>query len=164
MKTPEFEGNIHWQGNAASGRMIIHAPGREAELIAGDALRIDLPGHGLSGAWSDAAPTHWAPWQSVIDAVAAHFGVSDVSHEPLPIGDPDRLYPDLTPDRFGNYLTAAWAKARASHIFLPWYAASKENGIPIDKAALEPENLVKEHRALIRGTAAKALHLARANG
>ena len=98
----------------------------------------------------------------MIDAVSAHFGVKTVEFEPLPQGDPERLYPDLTPDRFGNYLTTAWAIARASHIYAPWYSAAKDSAIPIDKAALAPERLTKEHRALIRSTsAAKALHLAR---
>ncbi len=161
VKTADFEGNIHWQGNPTTGRMILHAPGREAELVAGDALRIDLPGHGLSGGWSGPAPTQWGPWQAVIDAVAAHFGISKISHEPLAKGDPDRLFPDLTPDRFGNYLTAAWAIVRAAHIYEPWYVASKTSTIPINKDALATVSLAKEHRALIRATAAKALHLAR---
>lgn len=161
VSTPDFEGNIHWQGDPSSGRMMIHAPGREAELNAGNAVRIDLPGHGLSGPWRSGAPTEWEPWQTVIDTVAGNFGIGQVEHEPLAAGDPDRLYPDLTPDRYGNYLATAWAKARASHIFSPWYQASKDTAIPIDKTALEPEQLAREHRALIRGTGAKALHIAR---
>jgi pimeloyl-ACP methyl ester carboxylesterase len=163
IKTEAFDGMIHWRGDPGSGRMMLHAPGREAELVEADgALAIDLPGHGLSGRWAGEAPQTWAPWQAVIDAVAAHFGTSAVEFEPLPQGEPQRLYPDLTPDRFGNYLTAAWAVVRASRIYSPWYIASKETAIPIDKAALAPERLAREHRALIRGAAAaKALHLAR---
>jgi hypothetical protein len=100
-------------------------------------------------------------WQTVIDAVAAHFGTTVVSHEPLPIGDPDQLYPDLSPDRFGIYLTKAWAIVRAAKIYAPWYSASKDTARTIDKPALAPERLAIEHRALIRATAAKALHIAR---
>jgi len=164
INTGGFTGNIHWQGDRATGHMIIHAPGREAELVAGDAVRIDLPGHGLSSQWPGAAPTRWAPWQAVIDAVAAHFDITQVRHEPLAEGEPDRLFPDLSPDRFGNYLTAAWAIVRASHIFAPWYAASRDSIIAIDAEALAPDRLVREHRALIRATAARAMHRARMAG
>lgn len=161
IETAGFSGNIHWQGDPASGRMIVHGPGREGDLVEGDAVRIDLPGHGLSDGWPDAAPQNWQPWQDVIDAAAAHFSIGQLEFEPLASGDPARLFPDLTPDRFGNYLTAAWAIVRARHIYSPWYVASKDNAIPIDKAALEPERLAIEHRALIRATAARPLHIAR---
>lgn len=163
VKTGTFDGLIHWRGDRSASKLLLHAPGREAELLdANGVLAIDLPGHGLSARWPGEAPADWAPWQAVIDAVAAHFGTATVEFEALPQGDPERLYPDLSPDRFGNYLTAAWAIVRASHIFSPWYIASKDTAIPIDKAALAPEQLAKEHRALIRGGgAAKALHLAR---
>ena len=162
IKTDDFDGLIHWKGPAGAKRMAVHAPGREADLVAGDdALRIDLPGHGLSSAWTGTAPDLFEPWQAVITAVADHFGIETVEHEPLPKGDPSALYPLLTPDRFGSYLTTAWSIVRAQHIYAPWYAASKDNAIPIDKAALDPERLAKEHRALIRATAAKELHLAR---
>lgn len=164
IKTADFDGLIHWQGNVGSGRLAIHAPGREAELVAGDGVRIDLPGHGLSSPWPIEAPETMAPWQAVIDAVSAHFGVGDAQHEPLPSGDPDRLYPDLTPDRFGHYLITAWAKARAAHFFAPWYEASAANALPFAPEEVTPERLSAEHRALIRGVSAKALHLARANG
>ena len=162
VKTEEFDGLIHWQGPRGATRMMIHAPGRECELVnAADALRIDLPGHGLSSAWPGEAPDLFEPWQAVIDAVAAHFGVETVEHEPLPKGDPDALYPDLTPDRFGNYLTKAWSIVRAQHIYAPWYQASAATAIPIDQAKLDPATLTVEHRALIRAMAAKQLHLAR---
>jgi haloalkane dehalogenase len=162
IKTSDYDGLIHWRGPAAATRMVIHGPGREAELL-GDtgAMRIDLPGHGLSNAWPGVAPDAMGPWQEVIDAVAAHFGIETVEHEPLPRGDPSALYHDLTPDRFGNYLTTAWSIVRAQHIYAPWYQASASTAIPIDAAKLEPANLAKEHRALIRATAAKELHLAR---
>ena len=162
VRTAAFAGLIHWQGSAATGRLVLHGPGREAELVDDvTALRVDLPGHGLSDPWPGTAPTDWQPWQDVIDAVAAHFGVASVAHEPLQDGDADLLFPDLTPDRFGSYLTKAWAIVRAGHIFSPWYAANAANAIPINSAALDPLHLAREHRALIRSTAARALHVAR---
>lgn len=163
IETAQFAGLIHWRGNRSSGTIRIHAPGREADLIdAADALVIDLPGHGLSDPWPGDAPHDWTAWQMVIDAIAAHFGTATVEFEDLQAGEPDRLYPDLSPDRFGNYLTAAWAIVRASHIYSPWYLASKDTAIPIDKTALSPERLALEHRALLRGaSAARALHVAR---
>ena len=162
VKTSDFDGLIHWQGPPLAGRLLVHAPGREAELLNDTlALRIDLPGHGLSGAWTGAPPETWAPWQDVIDAVAAHFGIETIEYEHLAKGNPDQLFPDLCPDRFGSYLTMAWSIVRAQHIFAPWYEARAINAIPIDKTALDPANLALEHRALIRATAARQCHIAR---
>ena len=161
IKAAGFDGLIHWHGRQGSKRLLLHAPGREAALLADTgAIRIDLPGHGLSSRWQSEAPTDWASWQAVIDAAAAHFGTTAIEHVPMAIGNPDSLFPDLSPDRFGNYLTNAWAIVRAQHIYAPWYIASKDTAIPIDKGALAPDRLGKEHRALIRATAAKAYHLA----
>jgi haloalkane dehalogenase len=161
VSTDHFSGLIHWQGKRGSGRLLVHAPGREAELLNHpDAIRIDLPGHGLSTDWPGEPPTDWPAWQAVLDAVAAQFSTSETVFEPLQQGDSDQLFPDLSPDRFGNYLTTAWSIVRAAHIYAPWYMASKDHGIPIDKAALAPDKLAREHRALIRATAAKAFHIA----
>ena len=162
--TEHFDGLIHWQGPRDASRLMVHAPGREAALFGhSQAICIDLPGHGLSQGWPGQAPEIWAPWQAVIDKVAAHFGAKEIVHEPLPAGDPVRLYPDLSPDRFGHYLTKAWAIVRAQHIFAPWYEASAANAIPIDAARLVPASLAIEHRALVRAYAARALHIARLN-
>ena len=162
--TAEFDGLIQWQGPRGARRLHLHTPGREAELVDDQyAIRIDLPGHGLSDGWETAPPEDFAPWQAVIDTVAAYFGTSEIVHEPLPTGDPERLYPDLSPDRFGHYLTKAWAIVRARHIFAPWYEASAESAISIDPAKLAPTSLAIEHRALIRARAARTLHIARLN-
>jgi haloalkane dehalogenase len=163
ISTGAFDGLIHWQGPVNADRIMIHGPGREADLVADtDAIKIDLPGHGLSSAWPGIAPDSFEPWQAVIDVVAAHFKIETVEHEALREGEqPDRIFPDLSPDRFGSYLTRAWSIVRAQHLFSPWYLASKDNAIPIDRAALDPSALAKEQRALIRATAAKALHIAR---
>jgi haloalkane dehalogenase len=160
IKTAAFDGLIHWQGNATDGTLHTHSPGSECALTVAEGLRIDLPGHGLSSPWQGTAPTDWAAWQAVIDAVVAHFDVKEVKHTLPAPGDPDRLYPDLTPDRYGHYLITAWSKARAAHFFAPWYEASAANSIDFAPGDVTPERLVLEHRALIRGTAAKALHLA----
>jgi pimeloyl-ACP methyl ester carboxylesterase len=162
--TTDYDGLIHWQGPHDATRLHLHAPGHEAELV-GDsqAIRIDLPGHGLSEGWKAIPPESFAPWQAVIDAVTAHFGTREIVHDPLPVGDPEKLYPDLSPDRFGHYLTKAWAIVRARHIFAPWYEANAANAIPIDPAKLAPASLAREHRALIRARAARALHIARLN-
>jgi haloalkane dehalogenase len=164
VKTGEFVGLIHWQGPVGSSTLSLHAPGREGGMVEhSDAIRMDLPGHGLSDGWTAAAPEIWEPWQAVIDAAASHFGTTNIQHEPLPIGDPYLLYPDLSPDRFGHYLTKAWAIVRAQRIFAPWYVASAATAIPIDTAKLDPASLAIDHRALIRARAARALHIARLN-
>jgi haloalkane dehalogenase len=162
--TTEYDGLIHWQGPRDATRLRLHAPGREAALVDdSQAIRIDLPGHGLSEGWKAAAPESFAHWQAVIDAVAAHFGNGEIVHDSLPAGDPEKLYPDLSPDRFGHYLTKAWAIVRARHIFAPWYETNAANAMPIDPAKLVPSSLAIEHRALIRARAARALHIARLN-
>ena len=42
----------------------------------------------------------------------------------------------IAPDTpgFGRTLTQAWGKVRASHLYAPRYAASKDNAIPTSKA------------------------------
>ncbi len=165
IKTDDFDGLIHWRGPPGAERMIIHAPGRSSDLINdAEALQIDLPGHGLSSGWSGEAPQTRAPWQAVIDALAAHFKIKSVAHEPTPTGDADRLFPPLHPDRMGAYLVTAWSIIRARHFFAPWYAASAANAISFDPAALDPASLAREHRALIRATGARSYHKALKTG
>ncbi len=159
VQTMDFDGMIHWRGPPGSTVLRIHAPGAAAELIHDDAaICIDMPGHGESGGWKGEAQGSWAAWQAVIDAVAGHFNIREIRHDPLPIGDPELLYPDLSPDRFGQYLTKAWAIVRAEAIFAPWYIASKDSAIRIDPARLSIDTLVKAHRARLRAHGAKAFH------
>lgn len=114
----------------------MHGPARSSAQADHDgAVAIDLPGHGLSDGWIGDAPTDWAAWQGVIDAAAAALGADDIVCEALPAGDPDLLYPDLTPDRHGSYLTHAWSIVRAERFFAPWYEASAANAIPFERGA-----------------------------
>jgi haloalkane dehalogenase len=163
--TDDFDGLIHWRGPPDADRMIIHAPGREADLIDdAAAMRIDLPGHGLSSGWGGDAPQTRAPWQAVIDALVRRSGITSVAHEPTPTGDADLLFPRLNPDRMGTYLITAWGVIRARHFFDPWYAARAANAIPFDPDALDPASLAREHRALIRATGARGYHKALTTG
>lgn len=149
-----FDGLVHWRGNR-DGALHIHGPGRALELLGDvDGMAIDLPGHGLSSAWSGEPPSDAASWQAVIDAVSAALGCTSVVFEDAPIGDAETLFPDLTPDRFGAYLTRAWSVVRARHMFAPWYDASPAAAIDFDPADIVPEKLRIEHRALMRSTAA----------
>jgi haloalkane dehalogenase len=163
IETAGFSGLIHWQG---SGNILrCHAPARSLEVLpAASGIAVDLPGHGLSDPWPGAPPADWAAWQAVIDALAAHFGTTSVAHEPLPEGEPGRLYPDLTPDRFGAYLIAAWGVLRAGKAFSPWYMADKDHTRPIDPASYDLTRMAREHRAMIYCSAARELHLARRQG
>lgn len=162
VRTAAFDGLIHWSGRRNSEVLTVHAPARSGALVdAPGSLVIDLPGHGLSHGWIGAAPSDWAPWQEVIDAVAAALGASRVAFEPLPEGDAERLYPDLSPDRHGAYLTRAWNIVRAERFFAPWYVASKATAIPFSPDAITPEDLAKAHLARLRGVAAAACHRAR---
>ena len=140
-----FDGLIHWKGE-----------------------QIDPPGHGLSDPWPPTpargeGPQDPAPCLAVLDAFTAATGRT-VTLPPLPKGDPDRLYPDLTPDRFGAYLTKAWAISRAEALFDPWYEVGRTTARPADPARLTPEALAARTRDRLRGHAAKALHIARTKG
>ncbi len=161
IRTDAFDGLIHWHGKAGSA-LHVHAPGKELDPTT--PLAIDLPGHGLSSGWPSNAPTQWEAWQAVIRAIAARFGATRIVYDALPSGDAELLYPDLSPDRFGHYLTKAWAIVRAQKLFAPWYEASAATTIPIGPGALEPHLLARDHRALIRARAAKAYHIARLEG
>lgn len=154
-----FDGLIHWRGSGDA--LHLHGPGRALDLLEGAALAIDLPGHGLSDPWPGSPPTDWSAWQAVIDAAMRRLGARTVQHEPLLEGDPAQLFPDLTPDRYGNHLTNAWALLRAGHGFAPRHCVSPDTMIPLDESAMDPQRLAREHLALIRASAARALHLAR---
>ncbi len=139
VKTDAFDGLIHWHGGT-----------------------VDPPGHGLS---DDLKPSSqggedWRDWQAVFDAFEAATGKT-VALPSLPRGDPDRLYPDLSPDRFGAYLTRAWSIARALALFDPWYEASAAHALLVDPARLTPDALALATRDLLRARGAKALHKAR---
>lgn len=65
-----FDGLIHWQGNPQAETVLIHAPGRAAELFStGDTLAIDLPGHGLSDNWQEGVTPELQQWTAI--AIAA---------------------------------------------------------------------------------------------
>lgn len=154
---PGFDGLIHWRGTPGKP-VTLHGPGRALELLAGaPAFAIDLPGHGLSDPWQGVPPTDWAAWENVVRAVA---GAVPMTREPAPRGDPARLFPDLSPDRFGAYLTRAWSIVRAGHLFDPWYEASAAHAVDFDPAAIGPDRLAVEHRALLRATAERELAIA----
>lgn len=146
-----FDGGlIHWKGTRG-GSLALHGPAGElAEPRPGE-LAIDIPGHGQSSDFEDL--------QGAIEAAAAALGASDIAWPQPPAGDPDRLHPDMTPDRFGNYLQRAWAVARAECFFAPWYKASAAHAIPLDQSALDPAALHHRARARIRaGDAARRWH------
>ncbi|RYY27067.1 MAG: alpha/beta fold hydrolase [Sphingomonadales bacterium] len=67
-----FDGLIHWRGDRAAAKVLLHAPGRAAELFdTGDALAIDLPGHGLSDDWQAGAPQDLIAWSQLATAAIA---------------------------------------------------------------------------------------------
>lgn len=73
-----FDGLIHWRGKRGAARLILHAPGRSAELLdESDALFIDLPGHGLSDDWPAGFTFGFADWAGVGAAAADALGSFD---------------------------------------------------------------------------------------
>jgi haloalkane dehalogenase len=160
---PGFDGLIHWQGKG--DRVALHPPGGEGALLdATGAIRIDLPGHGLSSRWTGEAPTAAADWLAVAHAAAAALGADSVDAPPAAAENPALAFPDLSPDRHGAYLTTAWSIARARHFFAPWYAANKANAIPFDPTDITAERLALEHRALLRAVSARAYAIALQSG
>lgn len=153
-----FDGLIHWRGARGAG-LVVHAPGGSIETLDAYGLAIDLPGHGLSDAWPD-APTTREPWAAVLGAAAWALGAQAVLEQPVPPGDPERLFPDLSPDRFGAYLTRAWSIARAQVMFDPWYEASAATARAFDPAGLAPARLAVATRSLLRAGAARAYGIA----
>lgn len=158
VSTPAFTGQLHWrraEGSAADV-LEVHGPGQALDCLTISGTAIDLPGHGLSSPWPGAAPSDWAPWATVIEAARAALGVNAVALPPVPLGEPARLFPDFVPDRFGAYLTRAWAIARARHFFAPWYEGNAAHAIPFAPEEIALERLAIETRALVRASAARA--------
>jgi haloalkane dehalogenase len=156
-----FKGLIHWRGNRTASTLVLHAPGRALPKHAeDDAVYIDLAGHGLSDDWLGEAPVDWDSWSNLIAACASQFGADNIRYAPLPSGEPELLYPDLSPDRFGNYLTKAWQIVRAMQMFEPWYEATAAQAIPFDPDSLIAEILAERHLERLNARAAKEYHLA----
>ena len=102
----------------------------------------------------------WDEWQAVVDQVATKLATKSFLFANPPKGDPELLYPDLSPDRFGNYLTKAWQIVRAMEIYEPWYKADKLHCKAFNQTVLLPEKLAKKHLELLNARAAKQYHLA----
>ena len=145
------DGLVHWKGTRGADRLVLHAPARELAEPEPGTLAIDAPGHGQSDDFADP--------RAAVEAAALMLGAEAVLWPAAPAGDPVRLYPDMTPDRFGTYLQRAWQVARAEAFFAPWYEASAANAVPLDTAALGPQALQRRARArIIADDAARRWH------
>ncbi|XUU61231.1 alpha/beta fold hydrolase [Erythrobacter sp. HA6-11] len=133
-------GLIHWRGQKGAGKLVLHPAAQELTEPGEDEIAIDLPGHGQSDDHANIG--------AVIEAAREALGCSDVVYPATPKGDPDALYPDLSPDRFGTHLSKAWSIARAEAFFDPWNEASREHAIPVDSSAITAEAI--HARALAR--------------
>ncbi|MFM7404575.1 MAG: alpha/beta fold hydrolase [Erythrobacter sp.] len=144
-------GLIHWKGTPGADRLVLHAPAAEMAEPEPGTLAIDAPGHGQSDAFEHAL--------AAVEAAASSLGAEAVFWPAPPPGDPDKLYPDMTPDRFGTYLQRAWAVARAEAFFAPWYEASAAHAVPLQSEALDPHALQRRARArALAGGAARRWH------
>lgn len=136
-------GLVHWRGTPGADRLMLHHPAGEAPARPDPGtLVLDVPGHGLSSP-ADAM-------EQVVEDAAHALGADRLLWPRVPPGDPDQLYPDLTPDRVGAHLLRAWSAARAEAIFRPWYAAGKDYAIPLDPALLDPAAIALRARARLR--------------
>ncbi len=185
-----FDGLIHWNGDPAADTLLVHAPGRAAELLPHvGAFAIDLPGHGLSDDWPCGIAPSLDDWRDVVAAaIAAITGgrspnivgegfsallaaavarttgapgwggiAAHLPAESVTANWTDHAIPDLSPDRHGAYLHAAWNAVRAGHFFWPWFEAKAANAIPFDPADIAPGALAAEHRSLLRARAGRSL-------
>ena len=185
VETAHFDGVIQWSGKLAAKKLVLHNVGESIELINdSEALLIDLPGHGLSGDISEKATL--SDWAEVIKSALTNLGAKNIScvsgdqisallalsiakaigadcvcatnaHIPA---DGDKwisAQPDLTPDRYGSYLTKAWQVIRASQFFWPWFEAKNANAIEFTAAEINPEYLALAHRALLRARSREQL-------
>jgi len=116
--------------NSAKSRTII-GEGLSALLAADVARRIEANGWG---------------------AIDAHIPVAADSRRWA-----DLAIPDLTPNRFGSHLTAAWSAVRAAHFFWPWFDANADNAIAFTTTEVTPDALAVEHRSVIRARAGRTL-------
>lgn len=144
-------GLIHWRGTMGARRLVLHAPGAELADPGPEAVAIDVPGHGLSDGVERLA--------DALDAIRAELGADRPVLPQPPAGDPDLLYPDLAPQRFGEHLLRAWGLSRAEALFAPWYEANAAHAIPVIPSAITPEAIALRTRARLRaGNAARQWH------
>ncbi len=145
------DGQIHYAGQRGAARLILHSPGSELSPPPANAIAIDAPGHGLSSDFADPA--------AAVEAAAQALGVAEIEWPAPPQGDPDRLYPVLTPDRFGAHLVRAWGIMRAQSFYRPHYDVRPATAIPFDPADIAPEHLARRTLAWLRaGPAARRWH------
>ena len=112
---------------------------------------MDVPGHGLSDPADDLLAT--------LESARIALGANRIVLPPVPQGDADQLYPDLTPQRFGEHLARAWGISRTEALFRPWYAAQADAAIPVLPSAITPEAIALRTRARLRaGQAGRMWH------
>lgn len=151
VETAGFTGLLHWRGGGDT--LTVAAPGRSAAQD-GAMLVLDPPGHGLSDGWPE-APSTLTGWQAVVGAAAEALGATEIVWPDAPLGSPALLFPDLSPDRFGGYLTRAWGIVRADCLFSPWYEVSAATARAFSADDLEPYALASAHLGLLQATAAR---------
>jgi len=159
-----FEGLIYWWGDRGADELHLHPPGVSAETLDTGAFRIDLPGHGLSEPWPEAALPAREAWRAVVEAAlfAMKSSAKPVGHGAVAAlwsggSVPASDWPDLESDRWGAYIHRAWGWARAAAAFDKPGDVGTTNARPIAPGALEPERLARVHRALIRARDANKL-------
>lgn len=144
-------GLIHWKGTRGADRLVLHAPAREMGPVEPGVLAIDAPGHGQSDPFEHP--------RAAVEEAALMLGAEAILWPSPPPGDPEQLYPDMTPDRFGSYLQRAWAVARAEAFFSPWCEAGGAHAVPLVQDALDPQALHRRARArIIAGDGARRWH------
>ena len=148
----EIDGDhIHWRGTRDASVLTLHPPASAMGDLAPGTLAVDVPGHGHSSAFIDMAET--------ITKAREMLGAKETAWPAVPIGEPDELYPDLTPDRYGSHLLRAWSAARAEAFFSPWYQAGHDHRVHVKAEAITPDAIARRAYARLRaGNSAKQFH------
>ena len=182
VKTPAFDGLIHWRGNLQGKTLSLHAPGQSMELLPDAELAFDLPGHGLSSPISNSAKA--VDFAEVIVQAIQNLGLSlnEIFGEeisailaghvaqrlavkaiglnavvPADAKSWIESLPDFTPDKYGNYLSRAWRIIRMGTFFWPWFDVKYANSIPFEESDHDPKLIALKHRALLRASAYQQL-------
>lgn len=109
-----FSGLVHWRGNPDAATVLLHAPGRSAELLdTADALAIDLPGHGLSDNWQAGFAPALSDWGRL-----AAIAVAAISTASAPVIVGEGFSALLAADAARQAGASGWG-AVAAHIPLP---------------------------------------------
>lgn len=188
--TQRFVAGLHVVQSGEPRTLLLHAPGSSgtamlAAFCGGNALAIDLPGHGLTAhAYRSLEETaalivatlkniSFTPVEIIAENLAMPLAMllcQQLQPEPslqvigYRIFSRDNLamlkanfMPDITPDAHGFHLLRAWRCVRDACLFDPWFDNRPSAVRSVDAAALAPDRLALAHLALLQAEGGAAM-------